>query len=65
MPPVSSLPPNYRHTRPTEQGAVAIGNESQRFMAKPCTPHPIAQRVQSFKLKSCNVNFLWVGVREG
>ena len=24
-------------------------------MAKPCTPHPIAQRVQSFKLQTRNV----------
>ena len=24
-------------------------------MAKPCTPHPIAQRVQLFKLQSANV----------
>ncbi len=34
-------------------------------MAKPCTPHPIAQRVQFFELPACNVNFLWEGVREG
>ena len=27
-------------------------------MAKPCTPHPIAQRVQLFKLQTRNVNFL-------
>ena len=27
----------------------------RRFMAKPCTPHPIAQRVQSFKLQTANV----------
>ena len=27
----------------------------RRFMAKPCTPHPIAQRVQSFKLQTRNV----------
>ena len=26
----------------------------RRFMAKPCTPHPIAQRVQSFKLQTRN-----------
>ena len=34
-------------------------------MAKPCTPHLIAQRVQFFKLQTRNVNFLWEGVREG
>ena len=34
-------------------------------MAKPCTPHLIAQRVQLFKLQARNVNFLWEGVREG
>ena len=26
----------------------------RRFMAKPCTPHPIAQRVQPFKLQTRN-----------
>ena len=26
----------------------------RRFMAKPCTPHPIAQRVQPFKLQTAN-----------
>ena len=26
----------------------------RRFMAKPCTPHPTAQRVQLFELLSCN-----------
>ena len=33
-------------------------------MAKPCTPHPIAQRVQLFELLACNVNaFLLDGHR--
>ena len=27
----------------------------RRFMAKPCTPHLIAQRVQFFKIKTANV----------
>ena len=31
------------------------GRDSQGFMAKPCTPHPIAQRVQLFKLQTRNV----------
>jgi|GEM_PF-2345037 len=31
------------------------GHDSQGFMAKPCTPHPIAQRVQLFKLQTANV----------
>ena len=30
------------------------GRDSQGFMAKPCTPHPIAQRVQLFKCQSRN-----------
>ena len=30
-------------------------HDSQGFMAKPCTPHPIAQRVQFFKLQTANV----------
>ena len=30
------------------------GRDSQGFMAKPCTPHPIAQRVQPFKLQTAN-----------
>ena len=29
-------------------------HDSQGFMAKPCTPHPIAQRVQPFKLQTRN-----------
>ena len=32
-----------------------IGHELQGFMAKPCTPHLIAQRVQLFKLQTANV----------
>ena len=36
----------------------------RRFMAKPCTPHPIAQRVQSFELQAANVKaFLLDGHR--
>mgnify|MGYP006977405043 CR=1 FL=1 len=34
-------------------------------MAKPCTPHPIAQRVQLFKLQTRNVNFLLGDVKGG
>ena len=30
------------------------GRDLQGFMAKPCTPHPIAQRVQPFKLQTAN-----------
>ena len=30
------------------------GRDSQGFMAKPCTPHLIAQRVQPFKLQTAN-----------
>ena len=30
----------------------------RRFMAKPCTPHLIAQRVQLFELQTANVKFL-------
>ena len=30
--------------------------ETQGLMAKPCTPHPIAQRVQLFKIKTANAN---------
>ena len=44
----------------------------RRFMAKPCTPHLIAQRVQLFKLQTANVRgrggrplapFSWGGIR--
>ena len=31
------------------------GHDSQGFMAKPCTPHPIAQRVQLFKPQAGNI----------
>ena len=30
------------------------GRDSQGFMAKPCTPHPIPQAVQLFKLQTAN-----------
>ena len=47
------------------------GRDSQGFMAKPCTPHPIAQRVQPFKLQTANAGgrgpplaFLW-GIQRG
>ena len=40
------------------------GYESQGFMAKPCTPHPIAQRMQFFKIETANANaFLLDGRR--
>ena len=32
-------------------------------MAKPCTPHPIAQRVQFFKIEAANVNLSLGGPR--
>ena len=32
------------------------GDVSQGFMAKPCTPHPIAQRVQLFEPQTANVS---------
>ena len=32
-----------------------IGHKLQGFMAKPCTPHLIAQRVQFFKIETANV----------
>ena len=32
------------------------GHDSQGFMAKPCTPHPIAQRVQLFEPQTANVS---------
>ena len=33
---------------------IAVTNR-RRFMAKPCTPHPIAQRVQLFEIETANV----------
>ena len=40
------------------------GYESQGFMAKSCTPHPIAQRMQFFKIETANANaFLLDGRR--
>ena len=41
---LSSLAPHDSKAR------LLSGRDSQGFMAKPCTPHPTAQRVQSFKL---------------
>ena len=34
------------------------GRDSQGFMAKPCTPHPIPQAAQLFKPQTANVKFL-------
>ena len=31
------------------------GRDSQGFMAKPCTPHPIPQAEQLFKIETANV----------
>ena len=46
---VTSLAPHDSKAR------LLSGRDLQGFMAKPCTPHPIAQRVQFFKLQSGNV----------
>ena len=53
---VGSLPPNATSHAPHDSKArLQNGDETHGFMAKPCTPHPIAQRVQSFKLQTRNV----------
>ena len=46
---VTSLAPHDSKAR-----LIPVTNR-RRFMAKPCTPHLIAQRVQSFKLQTRNV----------
>ena len=45
---VTSLAPHDSKAR------LLSGRDSQGFMAKPCTPHQIAQRVQPFKLQTAN-----------
>ena len=64
----SSLPPNATSHAPHDSKArLQNGDETHGFMAKPCTPHLIAQRVQLFKIKTANVRgqgvrplaFLW------
>ena len=45
---VTSLAPHDSKAR------LLSGRDSQGFMAKPCTPHPIAQRVQLFKPSADN-----------
>ena len=63
---VGSLPPNATSHAPHDSKArLQNGDETHGFMAKPCTPHLIAQRVQLFKLQARNAYFLWEGVREG
>ena len=53
---VGSLPPNATSHAPHDSKArLQNGDETHGFMAKPCTPHLIAQRVQLFKLQACNV----------
>ena len=51
-----SLPPNATSHAPHDSKArLQNGDETHGFMAKPCTPHLIAQRVQLFKLQTANV----------
>ena len=51
-----SLPPMRTSLAPHDSKArLQNGHDSQGFMAKPCTPHPIAQRVQLFKIETANV----------
>ena len=45
--------------------AVATGNESQRFMAKPCTPHLHCAACAVLQAANPQCTFLWVGLREG
>ena len=53
---VGSLPPNATSHAPHDSKArLQNGDETHGFMAKPCTPHLIAQRVQLFKLQTHNV----------
>ena len=53
---VGSLPPNATSHAPHDSKArLQNGDETHGFMAKPCTPHLIAQRVQLFKLQTANV----------
>ena len=40
------------------KGRLRVVTTCRRFMAKPCTPHLIAQRVQLFELQTANVKFL-------
>ena len=42
------------HAPHDSKARLLSGRDSQGFMAKPCTPHPIAQRVQLFKCQSRN-----------
>ena len=52
---VGSLPPNATSHAPHDSKArLQNGDETHGFMAKPCTPHLIAQRVQLFKLQTAN-----------
>ena len=53
---VGSLPPNATSHAPHDSKArLQNGDETHGFMAKPCTPHLIAQRVQLFKLQTAYV----------
>ena len=53
---VGSLPPNATSHAPHDSKArLRTVTIRRRFMAKPCTPHLIAQRVQLFKLQARNV----------
>ena len=51
-----SLPPEQTSLAPHDSKArLRDVTTRRRFMAKPCTPHPIAQRVQLFKPQAGNV----------
>ena len=53
---VRSLPPNVTSHAPHDSKArLRTVTIRRRFMAKPCTPHLIAQRVQLFEPKTGNV----------
>ena len=42
------------HAPHDSKARLRVVTTCRRFMAKPCTPHPTAQRVQLFELLSCN-----------
>ena len=51
MQPVAVLPSLAPHG---SKARLQNGHDSQGFMAKPCTPHPIRQALQLFKLQTGN-----------
>ena len=63
--PHRSPPPDHRHSRATECARLIPATTRRDSWRSHVHRTHTAQRVQPFKPQTANVNFLWVGLREG